>query len=102
MNQNTKESIFASLKKKLEQGLEISEGWKNYMFPTPYTEALSKMRLEECSKCPNFDTSGTSCVVPGTYPCCSLCGCPLLVKTCNPNSNCPENKWDKILIDKEI
>lgn len=104
MNQTIETNIITRLRDKFKLGIEISEGWKNYIFKKPEIEALSKERMKICNQCPELDEAGTHCIVPGTYPCCKLCGCAMEVKSRNPNSVCPseENKWKDILINKKI
>jgi hypothetical protein len=43
-----------------------------------------------------MDTVGTSCMLVGTQPCCSACGCSLSMKLRSPDSECahPDGpKW---------
>ena len=55
--------------------------------------------MKECKKCPLLDTTGTSCAVVGTQPCCSVCGCSLALKLRSLESECPHPdgpKWKEI------
>lgn len=64
----------------------VITGWKNYFFPDPLIEALSKKRMDICNSClpPNgHNVNGT----------CNLCGCPLKSKTRAPEEMCPLAKW---------
>lgn len=57
-------------------------GWKNVIWKSQATEDLAFDRASVCADCPhNINNS------------CDLCGCPLIAKTRNPDSKCPENKW---------
>jgi hypothetical protein len=38
--------------------------------------------------------------MPGTQPCCNLCGCSLSFKTRSLSSSCPDFRW-KALISEE-
>jgi hypothetical protein len=43
-----------------------------------------------------MDNIGTSCMIVGTHPCCSACGCSLSMKLRSPDSECahPDGpKW---------
>jgi len=45
-----------------------------------------------------MDNQGLSCVVTGTQPCCSICGCSLSLKLRSLDSECPHPegaKWSK-------
>jgi hypothetical protein len=56
-----------------------------------------------CKNCPKIDLEGTSCLVPGTNPCCSYCGCCLKVMVHSLSTECsdPDNKrWGKILSEQ--
>lgn len=60
----------------------VITGWKNYFFPDPLIEALSKNRMDICKVCPH-NYNGV----------CDLCGCPLKSKTRAPEEMCPLAKW---------
>lgn len=47
------------------------------------------------------DDQGKQCAIPGTEPCCRLCGCSLAIKLRSLASNCPENRWTAVLDDQE-
>jgi len=42
-----------------------------------------------------------TCVVPGTQPCCNLCGCSLAFKTRSLSSECPDLRWHALLTEEE-
>lgn len=57
---------------------------------------LSEKRLKICNTCELIDKKGKACVVPGTQPCCGVCGCSLKLLTRSVDSSCPHpngNKW---------
>lgn len=51
--------------------------------------------MKICSTCNFLDTEGDTCYVPGTQPCCGICGCSLKLKLRVPEETCPNNepKW---------
>jgi predicted RNA-binding Zn-ribbon protein involved in translation (DUF1610 family) len=61
---------------------EIIDGWKNYVFKNPLVEEEAKRRVEICASCEH------SKKVLGN-PVCTLCGCPLAMKTRSSKSECP-------------
>ena len=71
---------------------QIAEGIKNNIFKQEHIEALAAQRLKICKECSFFDTIGTNCEVPGTQPCCSICGCSMAFKSRSLSSACPHNK----------
>jgi hypothetical protein len=81
--------------------VQILEGIKNRVFQTEAVEDIAAMRMEICKPCPEYDTEGKDCTVPGTQPCCRLCGCSLAFKTRSMSSSCPSFLWDKVLNDEE-
>ena len=54
---------------------KILEGIRNNIFKKADVEHIAAERMEICSTCPHLDTEGSKCMVPGTGPCCGLCGC---------------------------
>jgi len=53
--------------------------------------------MKICKECPKIDTVGLTCMVTGTQPCCSVCGCSLALKLRSLDSSCPHPdgpKWD--------
>jgi len=79
----------------------IYEGIKNRVFKREDVEEIAAIRWSICKTCQHLDTIGKSCTVPGTQPCCSLCGCQMASKTRSLISSCPEGKWAKFIEDKE-
>lgn len=80
---------------------KILEGITNKVFKKEHVEVIANERMEICKKCPNIDLSGKSCTVPGTQPCCSVCGCSLSLKTRSLSSSCDNNFWTAVLSDEE-
>lgn len=80
---------------------KILEGIMNSIFTKEHVEEVAEQRMEICNTCPNLDKVGKSCVVPGTSPCCSLCGCSLKLKTRSLSSGCDAGKWDKVMEENE-
>ena len=83
---------------------KILEGIKNSIFKKKHVEEIAAERLELCKACPHIDTKGTTCDVPGTAPCCGLCGCTLYLKTRSLSSDCPlefNKRWEAVLTEEE-
>lgn len=79
----------------------ILEGMFNYYFTRKKIEKISLWRNEICSTCPLIDTEGSSCLVPGTQPCCSDCGCSLKFKVRSMSSACPKGRWMAVMTEEE-
>ena len=74
----------------------IWEGFKNKIFKKDPIEVIYNKRKKICDACSFKDSSGVSCMVPGTHPCCSACGCSLSMKLRSLDSECahPDGpKW---------
>ena len=59
-------------------------------------EKVHDKRLKICKSCPDLDNTGLKCMVPGTHPCCGVCGCSLALKLRSMDSSCPHPdgpKW---------
>jgi hypothetical protein len=83
---------------------KIYEGIKNRVFKQEHIEEIAAERLKACQDCPNIDRDGSKCEVPGTKPCCKLCGCSLALKTRSLSSACADEdnkRWDAILTEEE-
>lgn len=83
---------------------KILEGIKNSIFKKEHIEEIAAERLALCKACPHIDLEGDKCEVPGTQPCCSLCGCCLSIKIRSLSSHCPLNfsrRWEAILSEEE-
>lgn len=83
---------------------QILEGVANSVFKKKHIEKIAEDRLKICMSCPNVDKEGTKCFVPGTQPCCGLCGCKLGFFTRSLSSSCSDTdnpKWEAILTQEE-
>lgn len=54
-----------------------------------------------CQGCPNKDDSGQYCYMPGTQPCCNVCGCSLELLLRSLSSECEAGKWKAILTEEQ-
>ena len=72
---------------------QILEGIKNKVFSKDDVEEIASMRWSICDTCQYVDHVGTYCVVPGSQPCCSDCGCILSLKIRSLSASCPKGKW---------
>ena len=79
----------------------IYEGIKNRIFKKEDIEEIASIRWSICIKCNYLDTVGKNCTVPGTQPCCTLCGWAMQTKTRSLISSCPDGKWAKFLNTEE-
>lgn len=82
----------------------IVEGIKNSLFKQEHVEQIAAERMAICEKCPSLDTEGSSCLVPGTHPCCGKCGCSLEFKLRSLSSDCGDEenpKWHALLSQEE-
>lgn len=86
----------------------IWEGIRNSLFRQEHIEAIYEDRREICDGCDEKDIEGSKCAVPGTKPCCSLCGCSLSLKLRSLSSDCPfrsdefpNGKWQGITTKQE-
>jgi len=83
---------------------KIYEGIKNSIFKKEHIEEIAAERMALCKACPHIDLEGSKCEVPGTAPCCGLCGCKLSIKTRSLSSQCALNfdrRWEAVLDEKE-
>jgi hypothetical protein len=90
-----------SIKKAWEARSQILEGLKNSLFLDDKIEEIADERMAICKKCPNLDTKGTDCLLPGTQPCCKLCGCCMALKTRVLSAKCDDDKWFAVLSQEE-
>lgn len=72
---------------------QILEGIKNTVLKNEYVEEVFSERMEICKSCPLLDIHGDKCMVPGTQPCCSECGCSLDFKLRSLSAFCPKGYW---------
>ena len=80
---------------------KILEGIFNKIFKKADVEHIAAERMEICSTCPELDTEGSKCMVPGTGPCCGLCGCSLSLKTRALSASCDDKRWEAVLSENE-
>jgi hypothetical protein len=88
---NTLKEIWKDRKK-------IIEGITNSIVRDDFVEHVASLRNDICAECPS---KGKKCAVKGTGPCCNECGCSLAFKTRSLSSNCPLNKWTKVITEKQ-
>jgi hypothetical protein len=91
----------ADLKKIWNSKQQILEGFKNSIVKDEFVESIATLRNEICQSCLFYDTKGDGCMVPGTQPCCSDCGCSLHMKQRSLSSSCGQGKWDAITEEDE-
>lgn len=80
---------------------KILEGIKNNIFKNADVEHIAAERMNTCAACPHLDTQGDTCIVPGTQPCCKLCGCSLSLKTRALSAACDDGRWPAMLTAEE-
>jgi len=80
---------------------KIAEGIKNSVFRSEHVEEIASKRMDICNSCEHIDREGSSCFMPGTQPCCGLCGCKLAFKIRSLSSKCDANKWDSVMSTDE-
>ena len=90
-----------SIKKAWEARSQILEGLKNSIFVNKKIEEIASERMAICNTCDHLDKEGTNCLVPGTQPCCSLCGCCMSLKSRVLSAKCDDNKWFPVLSQEE-
>lgn len=89
------------IKKIFQNRKQILEGIKNKIFKKEHVEAIAKSRWQICIRCDALDVVGDKCMVTGTQPCCSECGCSLGFKLRSLSSACPLEKWAAMLTEDE-
>jgi len=77
------------------------EGVKNAIIRDEFVEQVAAQRMEQCNSCVRKDDDGKSCVMPGTQPCCNLCGCSLAFKTRSLSSDCPDLRWTALITEED-
>jgi len=80
---------------------QILEGMTNTLIRDEFVEEVAEHRMVICDTCPKKDTIGTDCLVSGTQPCCSLCGCSLKFKVRALSTECPDGKWKALMTEEE-
>ena len=77
---------------------KIMEGIKNSVIHSEYIEEVATLRGAICDTC---EHKGSECMVPGTKPCCNLCGCSLKLKLRSPSSECDLKKWTAVMSQEQ-
>ena len=80
---------------------QIMEGIKNSVIRDEFVESIAEHRNEICNSCEHIDLKGKECAVPGTQPCCSLCGCSLKFKTRALSTECPDGRWFALITEED-
>ena len=80
---------------------QILEGIKNSIIRDEFVEEVAEQRMLLCHTCPKKDIEGDTCLMPGTQPCCSLCGCSLSFKVRSLSSDCPAHKWKAVITEED-
>lgn len=80
---------------------KIFEGIKNSIFKKEHVEEIYEERRAVCQACIHRDDEGKTCMVPGTQPCCGLCGCSLGFKLRSLSSQCDDKRWKAVLSEEE-
>lgn len=84
-----------------ENRKQIMEGVKNSIIRDAFVEKVAEERRKICDGCIRKDDEGKSCVMPGTQPCCNLCGCSLSFKTRSLSSDCPDLRWHAVISEED-
>lgn len=96
--------MFKKIKEIWEHRKQILEGVGNSVFKKAKIEEIAFDRMSICEQCPLVDKEGSKCMISGTAPCCSVCGCKLAFKTRSLSSECPHPdgpKWEAVLEQDE-
>jgi hypothetical protein len=80
---------------------KILEGIKNSVFTNEHIEELAASRNAICQECEFIDREGVKCFMPGTQPCCGVCGCSLKFLQRSPSSECEKEKWLSVMSEDE-
>ena len=94
----------STLGKIWENRSKIAEGIKNSIFKKEDVEKIAEHRMNICASCPDIDTEGNKCAIPGTQPCCGQCGCKLSLKIRSLSSDCGNEKnplWKAVITQDE-
>ena len=89
------------LRKVWDNRSKIMEGITNTVFIRKEVERIADQRMRTCNVCPHQDKTGETCIVPGTAPCCKLCGCSLKLKIRALSAACDDNRWPAVLSPEE-
>lgn len=92
------------LKRVWHNKTKIIEGIMNSVIKTEEVEKIAAERMSVCNNCPDIDRTGDKCALPGTAPCCGLCGCKLSFKVRSLASACANEanpKWNALLSQEQ-
>lgn len=92
-NSSTTRNWAQTLVQVFQKRNKILEGIYNYYFPRAYIESIARKRLTICQSCDHYDTRGTGCAIPGTHPCCDMCGCSHKFLLRSLSSSCEDGRW---------
>ena len=74
---------------------QIAEGLKNSVWKKENVEEIANARMKICEECVHIDREGSSCMVPGTQPCCGKCGCKLSLKVRCLSCGCADEAYER-------
>jgi hypothetical protein len=80
---------------------KILEGIKNSVFKNEHVEEIAEARNKICQGCDDIDKSGDKCFIPGSQPCCGICGCSLHLLQRSLSSSCEAGRWPAVLSEEE-
>jgi hypothetical protein len=83
---------------------QIMEGLKNKVLKDEFVERVAGERYKVCKECPHIDAEGKKCTIPGTQPCCGLCGCSLSVKLRSLSTRCADEdapRWLPVITPRQ-
>lgn len=80
---------------------KIAEGITNTIIKRGDIEEVAARRMEICNTCDHIDRQGSKCTIPGTAPCCGLCGCVLKFKTRSMSASCDDKRWTALVTPEE-
>jgi hypothetical protein len=94
-------SVFLEI---LKNRKKIQQGFINLLLRKQEIEAIAAYRMSKCETCVFMDRKGSDCAVPGTQPCCSICGCCLSLLTRSLSTECSndDNKlWHAVITQEQ-
>jgi hypothetical protein len=80
---------------------KIFFGFYNLIFKSKSVEDVAAARMKICNDCIFQDKEGSTCLVPGTQPCCKVCGCSLAAATRSLSYECPKGYWKAVMTEEE-
>ena len=91
-------SMASKLAKIWKERYKIIDGFVNSIMKDEFVESVAEERNKICDSC---EHKGDKCMVPGTSPCCNLCGCSLKLKTRSLSAECDLGKWKALITPEE-